>query len=363
LEDLAGLSLVGVFSYGSVALSIVAALLLGFKNARGVTLAKIYLAVDAIYYALSVVDSVLGDGLQVGSSMPPWFKPLGYLIASVLWLVYLFRSQRVKNTYFPTVMQVNAEDMHVHSRRHGWAELSEPMRQANASLEHVPPPKDTPLSRSEFNEITTKLVSRVDERLREMFNNPVDKYRDYVDLLKQHGDPGKIEIIRRHQLSAVTALCEHAYSVHRSPSALHIPDMPNSNGSFPKELQRWAIGVSAIRMSRALDIRAAMEVIKPFELMIKDRDYLLAIVKKNAGGDGTSIGNMDATQYEPASGPEIAYKLMIQANQDMFESEMWAYVAHYAGDEDLLIRYEEVGRIAAGSSLEYWVRYAHPERT
>jgi hypothetical protein len=72
---------------------------------------------------------------------------------------------------------------------------------------------------------------------------------------------------------------------------------------------------------------------------------------------------MDATEYETASGPEIAYKLMIQASCDMFVSEMWAYVAHYAGDEDFLTRYEKGGSIAAGKSLEYWVGFAPSQRT
>ena len=359
----AGFSLLGLFSFGSVALSGAAALLLGFKNAKGVLIAKIFLAADAIYYSLALIDFLLGSDSQVSSSMPPWFQPSGYLIASVLWLVYLIRSRRVKNTYFPAVMQVDTEDEQVPSGRHGWAEMAEPSRQANAIHEHVPPHVNTLLARSDFEEIKTKLVNRVDERLREMVNNPADKYRDYVDLLKQHGDADKIEIIRRHQLSVVTALCEHAYSVHLSPSVLHIPDVPDSNGSFPKELQRWAIAVSIMGLFRALDIRAAMEVNKPFELMIEDRDYLLAIVRKNAGNDGTSIGKMDATEYETASGPEIAYKLMIQASCDMFVSEMWAYVAHYAGDEDFLTRYEKGGSIAAGKSLEYWVGFAPSQRT
>ena len=122
----AGFSLLGLFSFGSVALSGAAALLLGFKNAKGVLIAKIFLAADAIYYSLALIDFLLGSDSQVSSSMPPWFQPSGYLIASVLWLVYLIRSRRVKNTYFPAVMQVDTEDEQVPSGRHGWAEMAEP---------------------------------------------------------------------------------------------------------------------------------------------------------------------------------------------------------------------------------------------
>jgi hypothetical protein len=134
----AGFSLIGLFSFGSVALSGAAALLLGFKNAKGVLIAKIFLAADAIYYSLSLIDSLLGSDSQVSSSMPPWFQPSGYLIASVLWLVYLIRSRRVKNTYFPAAMQVNTEDEQMPSKRHGWSEMAEPTTQPNAIHENAP---------------------------------------------------------------------------------------------------------------------------------------------------------------------------------------------------------------------------------
>ena len=128
----------------------------------------------------------------------------------------------------------------------------------------------------------------------------------------------------------------------------------------PKSFKDGSIGSALMRVCRALDIRAAIEVNKPIEHLVNDRNYLLAIVRKNAGDDGTSIGKMDASDYETAAGPEIAFKLMLQASKDMFESEMWAYVARYAGDGDVLTRYETASLTAARSSVEYWVRYAHP---
>jgi hypothetical protein len=81
-------SLDGIINLCSAALSGIAAYLLGIKNPRGVLLAKIFLAVDVLYYLLQL--------------MPPTDNPartLGFLIASLLYFVYLFRSKRVKNTY------------------------------------------------------------------------------------------------------------------------------------------------------------------------------------------------------------------------------------------------------------------------
>jgi hypothetical protein len=113
-----GLSLMGILSFGYAALAGVAAYLLGRKSAKGVMAAKIYLVADALYYALSLLDSMIGDATpQLSSSFPPWFKPSGYLIASVLWIVYLARSERVKNTYSLPDAEVAQEP----SRRSGWS--------------------------------------------------------------------------------------------------------------------------------------------------------------------------------------------------------------------------------------------------
>jgi hypothetical protein len=108
-----------ILSFGYAALAGVAAFLLGRKSAKGVMAAKIYLAADGLYYALALLDSMIGDATpQLNSSFPPWFKPSGYLIASVLWIVYLARSERVKNTYF----LANAEVAQAPSRRSGWSQ-------------------------------------------------------------------------------------------------------------------------------------------------------------------------------------------------------------------------------------------------
>lgn len=209
-------------------------------------------------------------------------------------------------------------------------------------------------SENDFEQITNNLTTRTDQRLREMINSPADKHHEFVKFLKEHGSADDVEKYRRGLLFQVMPLCKHAQSIHLSPSPIHTPGTPDSNGSLPKEIQKWAIMAAGIKINRALDIRAAMEVYKPFERMIQNRDYLLAIVKKNAGEDGTPTGNVNIAEFEGATGPEIAYRLITRANQDMFESEMWAYIAHYAGDEEFLNRYEEVGRTFALGSLEYW---------
>jgi hypothetical protein len=211
-------------------------------------------------------------------------------------------------------------------------------------------------SKSEFEKITTPLVFRVGERLREMLDNPGEKHTSHVDFLKEHGGFDGIDKYRRNLLWQVMSVCDHAYSVHLSP--VDIPDIPDSSGSLRREIQRWTVMASGIKLTRGLDIRAGMEVKQPFEHMMHDREYLLAIVKKNAGDDGTGTGKMDVADYENHTGPEITYMLIVEADKYMFESELWAYAACYAGDEDfLLTRYDKAGLTAVKSSLEYWQKY------
>lgn len=268
-----GLSLLGLFSFASAALAGVAAYLLGRKNAKGVMVAKVFLAADASYYLLELIVSMLGGASNDSGPLPPWFKPSGYLVACVLWFAYLVRSERVKNTH----LSGSGESNHTDSQ--------------------TPHQVGTLLAKAEFEAIKSVLEARLTDRLREMVSHPSDKYADYVSLLKEHGDTDSIETIRRHQVSAVMSLCDHAYSMHLSAAPLKIPEAPDPNGSFLKELQNWAVAASGMGMVRALDIRAALDVYKPFERMIEDQDYLMAIVKKNAGDHGTGIGKMDMAEY------------------------------------------------------------------
>lgn len=91
-----GTYLVAAFNLGSALLTGIAAYLLETKNPKGVLLTKIYLILDAVYY-LAVL--VIGPS---STDFADRFKPVGFLLTSVLYFVYLLRSRRVRNTYKPT---------------------------------------------------------------------------------------------------------------------------------------------------------------------------------------------------------------------------------------------------------------------
>src|SRR5271170_3360815 len=93
-----GVSVLGLLSIGSAILSGVAAYLLLNKNPKGVLLCKVFLTVDAGYYCLELIDSMFSASNTSGP-MPAWYKPSGYFLACILWLLYLIRSERVKNTF------------------------------------------------------------------------------------------------------------------------------------------------------------------------------------------------------------------------------------------------------------------------
>jgi hypothetical protein len=123
-----------------------------------------------------------------------------------------------------------------------------------------------------------------------------------------------------------------------------------------KDCQLSATALAGMKLARALDIRAAMELKEPLDWE-KDREYLLQVVKKNEGEDGTSTSKLEMSSYESASGPVIGYQLYLQAEHDWFEAEMWAYVAYYAGDLDALKWFEEAMPRVAKLSVEYWQAY------
>jgi hypothetical protein len=91
LAAIADPNLVGLVNLVFAVVSATAAYLLGRKNPRGVIFAKVALAAEAIYYALELVPP-----MSVGNPI----KTVGFLAASALYFAYLFRSKRVKNTYF-----------------------------------------------------------------------------------------------------------------------------------------------------------------------------------------------------------------------------------------------------------------------
>ncbi|MGA2338517.1 MAG: hypothetical protein ABSF75_01380 [Terracidiphilus sp.] len=82
----------GMLNVGFGLLSGIAAFLLTTKNRKGVLFAKIFLIVEAAYYVLELLPPISVDNPV---------KTAGFFAASILYLVYLFRSKRVKNTYFP----------------------------------------------------------------------------------------------------------------------------------------------------------------------------------------------------------------------------------------------------------------------
>ena len=97
--------------------------------------------------------------------------------------------------------------------------------------------------------------------------------------LRESGASSDPEKFRQKLLDQVNAICDHAWSVHIGQFPT-LPNMPDSQGSLTKELQKWAIAQAASRVTRCLDIRAAIQVNGPFENVIQDPEYLLAIVGK-----------------------------------------------------------------------------------
>lgn len=319
----------------------VAAYLLMRKSAKGPLLAKIFLILDAGYYLLSLFSALGGAASAAGDSFPGWFKPTGYLLASIIWLVYLLRSRRVANTYRKRLTVQAENKFRSSSRAQTWEELSSGKEPAQES--------------DEQKALKAQIGKELSGWLRSMSTEPTERHKEYVSFLRQTGTPEDIEKINQGLLARVDSVCDHAYLVHIGQSPT-LPDTPDARGSLSKELQKWAIALAGMKLTRCLDIRAAMEVEGPFAEMIRNREYLMSIVRKNASDDGLG-GKMEASDYEGHSGPEIAYMLIRQAGRDMFEAEMWAHVASFAGDQDFLDRFEKVGSTLATSSLQYWRGY------
>lgn len=319
----------------------VAGYLLMRENAKGPLFAKIFLVLDAGYYLLSLLSVLGGAASAAGDSFRAWFKPAGYLLASIIWLVYLLRSRRVANTYRKGPAVQGENEFRSSSRAKSWEELIAGREPANEPEEQ--------------GALKAQIGEDLSGWLRSMSTEPTERHKDHISFLREMGTPEDIEKINQGLLARVDSVCDHAYLVHMGQCPT-LPDTPDSRGSLSKELQKWAIASAGMKLTRCLDIRAAMEVDGPFAKMMHDREYLLAIVGKNASDDGLG-GKMEVAEHESHSGPEIAYMLIRQAGEDMFEADMWAHVAHSAGDRDFLRRFEEVGSTAAISSLQYWRGY------
>ena len=160
------------------------------------------------------------------------------------------------------------------------------------------------------------------------------------------------EKVRAKLLRQVQEICDHVWGVHVGRFAT-LPNTPDSGGSLATELQKWAVAQAALRLTRSLDIRAAMQVKGPFAKMAQDREYLMAIAQKNAWDEGFAWSAAVA-EFEGCSGPEIACTLIQKAQRDLAEARMWAQVARLAGDPDFLKRFEEAGSKAFQESVQYW---------
>jgi hypothetical protein len=182
----------------------------------------------------------------------------------------------------------------------------------------------------------------------------------HAAFLRDAGASTDPEKFNRKLLDQVNAICDHAWSVHTGESPT-LPNTPDSNGSITEEIQKWAIAQAASKLTRCLDIRAAMEANGPFETMVEDRDYTLAIVEKNASGDGFDR-RMELEKHARHSGPEIVFHLIQQAQRDMFEANLWVQVATLAGDPDFPKRFKEAGAKAFQTSSLHWQNYVSKMR-
>jgi hypothetical protein len=159
----AGFTLLGFFNVASAALGGTAAYLLWRRRSKGVTIAKIFLITDGLYYLMALIDSLSGAAAQGGDAQP-WFRHSGYLVISVLFLLYLTYSKRVKSIYYPAYFSypsAHGEGNRQPSQRKVWPSLTKPTEHDNPELQSVLIPKE--------------LLLRVDERLHAMSHHLVGR--------------------------------------------------------------------------------------------------------------------------------------------------------------------------------------------
>jgi hypothetical protein len=188
------------------------------------------------------------------------------------------------------------------------------------------------------------VVERMGERLAEMFETPAAGYAEFVGLYKDR--PPDWESYRTNLLSQIESVCNDAYEVH----------VAHPEKTLMRRCQLLGLGLSGLKLMRAVDINTAIDV-KKSPNWDKDRDYLLAVIKKNEGADGTPTGKLDSASYQSDSGTQMGYRLLIQAQQDTFEAEMWAYVVYYTGDANAISWFEAGPERVRGVSVEYWQNF------
>jgi hypothetical protein len=364
--------------------------------------------------------TVLRTGPVPAEFVPAWVRPAAYLVASLLGLGYLIRSRRIAKTYAydpenakPAAISYQDEDSELLRRISRWddlrpaqqsvaeaakapgpelrmpqPELSEPRNpepeslvpqklepdipeptlndpplapqpanpQESSARTMYPPPK-SPLNPNRAEPDTQELSAlkaQIADGVRRWLtaNQPASPEGHAVEA---NGGAGTDRVTQK-LLDQVNTICDQAWSVHIGESPT-LPNTPDSGGSLPRETQKWAIAQAVFRLTRSLDIRAAMEVYGPFEKVAQDREYLMAVGQKNSSEDAFGR-KVDVAEYEAHSAPQIAYKLIVRAQRDMFEADMWARVAGLAGDPDFLNRFAGGGAKAFEDSAEYWRGYA-----
>jgi len=177
-----------------------------------------------------------------------------------------------------------------------------------------------------------------------------------LPLFDDAGQPLSVEEAQLRLLDQLNTICDQVWSVYTG-QAPTLPNSPDSDGSLAGELQKWAIAQAAFRLTRSLDIRAAMEAYGNFDKVAQDHEYLMAVAQKNSSEDAFGR-KVEMAEYDGYAGPEIAYRLILRAQRDMFEADLWAHVADLAGDPDSRTQFAGSGSNAFQESIEYWRDYA-----
>lgn len=193
---------------------------------------------------------------------------------------------------------------------------------------------------------------KTDDHLRKLIAEPPERHQNYIRRMRS-GSVGGLDEFRSRQVAEVTAACESARRLEHASSS----KTKDIKGLFEEEIQLHAFGASLRRLSRARDILAAMEVAEPFERMLKDKHYLDAIVARNADGESLSTGTPSVETYKDASGSEIASSLLRQVEADMFESEVWARVSYFAGDQQFIKIFDSFDSVLTTSAMKHWTQY------
>jgi hypothetical protein len=223
------------------------------------------------------------------------------------------------------------------------AQHAQPEPQPEPVAEELAPVPDL----NEFLTLKAHIIDGTARWLSSPSNNMV-----HASFLRDARTSGELDAVQDKLLRQVSEICDRAWSIQPG----QFPSLPNTavaNSSLAKELQKWSIAQAEDRLTRSFDIRAAMQINGPFENLIEDRDYLLAIVEENSSDN--SIGKkLGLAEYEASSAPEIALALILQAQRDMYQAEMWAQVASLAGDSEFVHTFAQEGSTSFQASLHNW---------